>query len=579
MKILLKKYWKAGLTLLVGVIAFCFWKFAYPCALSYQEQFQLFLFDGSFFVSMISEPGGLARYMGEFLVQFYNNTLLGALIIAAIDMLLMRLTWMLGKKENHGISDSWYWLTLLPVIGLWFLMGDEHIMMTFVVAFMLNLLLMQVFPQGEKARIVYVVLVVPTAYWLLGPAVFMLAVYICIKETAESGSRVSGFDKGVLTLVYATACVVISASFAPYPLKALFRGVDYYRYIEIIPYSMYLLMLLCAVLPFVFRCLHPVTRNIRVAVAASLVILAVVLIPFGFDSKTYELMDYDYLVRLNNWNGIIEKAQKKAPDLPMSVCATNLALGMTDQLCDKAFDLPQHGTDGLLPPFQRDFTSQLITGEAYYQLGLVSTSQRFAFEAMEALPDYNKSGRLLKRLAETNLINGQYGVARKYLRILEKTMFYSKWAKRTEALIGDETAIENHPEYGRKRRERLTQDFLFSEREVDKIFGHLFLKNPQNRLAMEYLCLYPLLERNLNKFMQYVAIVNDKVQFNPIIVQQGVVMACLQQHQQPPQGMIDGVVQQQFEDYAHTFLQSGKDSRAMERFRNTAWYYLTVGNN
>ena len=41
------------------------------------------------------------------------------------------------------------------------------------------------------------------------------------------------------------------------------------------------------------------------------------------------------------------------------------------------------------------------------------------FEAMEAIPDYKKSGRAYMRLAETNLINGQYAVAAKYLRALQ----------------------------------------------------------------------------------------------------------------------------------------------------------------
>ena len=50
------------------------------------------------------------------------------------------------------------------------------------------------------------------------------------------------------------------------------------------------------------------------------------------------------------------------------------------------------------------------------------------FEAMEAIPDYKKSGRAYMRLAETNLINGQYAVAAKYLRALQHTLFYKKWA-------------------------------------------------------------------------------------------------------------------------------------------------------
>ncbi|MCO7111572.1 DUF6057 family protein [Bacteroides uniformis] len=69
---------------------------------------------------------------------------------------------------------------------------------------------------------------------------------------------------------------------------------------------------------------------------------------------------------------------------------------------DRMFEFYQNGTEGLLPEFQRDFTSPLPTSEAYYHLGMVNTAQRFTFEAMEAIPNFNKSGRCFKRLAETN---------------------------------------------------------------------------------------------------------------------------------------------------------------------------------
>ena len=41
MKKYLSNYWKAFLTVLFGVAVFLFWRYAYPFALSYQEQFLL----------------------------------------------------------------------------------------------------------------------------------------------------------------------------------------------------------------------------------------------------------------------------------------------------------------------------------------------------------------------------------------------------------------------------------------------------------------------------------------------------------------------------------------------------------
>ena len=111
---------------------------------------------------------------------------------------------------------------------------------------------------------------------------------------------------------------------------------------------------------------------------------------------------------------------------------------------DRMFEFYQNGTEGLLPEFQRDFTSPLPTSEAYYHLGMVNTAQRFTFEAMEAIPNFNKSGRCFKRLAETNLINGQYEVAAKYLRLLRKTIFYRDWAEDAMTYLYNEEKINAH---------------------------------------------------------------------------------------------------------------------------------------
>ena len=65
------KYYNWGLSVLVGIGVFLFWYVGYPHALSYQEQYQLFLWTGDYFWERVSLPGGLADWLGEFIVQFY----------------------------------------------------------------------------------------------------------------------------------------------------------------------------------------------------------------------------------------------------------------------------------------------------------------------------------------------------------------------------------------------------------------------------------------------------------------------------------------------------------------------------
>lgn len=234
-----------------------------------------------------------------------------------------------------------------------------------------------------------------------------------------------------------------------------------------------------------------------------------------YNSKTIELLNYDLLVRANRWEQILKNAKERQPDLPMSVCATNLALGMTNQTGNRAGEFFQHGTEGLFPPFNKEPFSTLTTAEVYFQLGLINTAQRYYFEAMEAAPNYKKSCRCIRRLAETNLINGQYGVARKYLHILEKTLFYKKWAQRILLLIdGGDKVIMQHPLYGRLRRMKLNEDILFSDQEIDKICGRLLMHNHENVLAMQYMLLCPLLENNYRKFVQYMRLVRDEIPYS-----------------------------------------------------------------
>ena len=173
----------------------------------------------------------------------------------------------------------------------------------------------------------------------------------------------------------------------------------------------------------------------------------------------------------------------------------------------RAYQFYQNGPEGLFPSFNKDPFSTLTTAEVYFHLGLINTAQRYYFEAMEAAPNYKKSCRCIRRLAETNLINGQYDVARKYLHILEKTLFYKKWAHRTLAMIdsGDKS-VSAHPLYGRLRSMILKEDFLYSDREVDKICGRLVLQNHENILAMQYFLLYPVLENNYQKFLHSIAL-------------------------------------------------------------------------
>ena len=101
------KYWNIGLSMLVGIGMFLFWYVAYLHALSYQEQYQLFLWTWDYLVERLSLPGGFADWVGEFIVQFYYVEWLGALLLALLFVALQRLTARLLPKSWLLLRCLW----------------------------------------------------------------------------------------------------------------------------------------------------------------------------------------------------------------------------------------------------------------------------------------------------------------------------------------------------------------------------------------------------------------------------------------------------------------------------------------
>ena len=517
MKNLMIKTWKPLLSLLFGVAVVIFWAVPFVGGLCFQEQYQMFLFDTNYFLERIVLPGGLADYISEFLVQFYYMPVLGGAIIGLLLIGIQTAVWGLMKQYGAKHVFPGYLLSFLPGIALWCAMGDQNILLSFVVALFGALLMGWIHNRFHNRLVKVVFELVSTAlvYWFLGPVVFLYAALMIgdtLKNALQKGSILSGIGYSACILVLTIAWILLSTQTLQYPVSRLFLGLNYYRYPGVTFLLIYIVMALAAFIPFLGM-VHPHSSALQkwqkskwVMVAAYVIVLfaSVCGIRTSFDELTYEMIDYDFWIRTEQWNKIIEHAEKKPATSPLGVSSVNLALSQTGQLPDRLFEFYQNGAEGLFPAFSRDMTSPVSTSEVFYRLGMVNDAERYMFEAQEAIPNFRKSARLTRRIAECEIINGNYEVAAKLLRRLQKTIFYSNWANQTMALLGNEKAINQHPIYGKLRKYReKKQDFLFSDREMDQMLGLLFLNDNHNKMAYEYLMCYELLQRNMEKFVQY----------------------------------------------------------------------------
>ena len=342
-------------------------------------------------------------------------------------------------------SGSLYGLSFVPAFLLWLFLLDENALMGGVWAVLLSLL----------------------AAWGI----------LSLRKKLSTISY-SLFTIVAILLLY----LLVGPVCLPIPIESLWTGAHYHRYPTVFPwllwgaaFSIWGLMgiaLLIHRFPKHFSLHSPLSSHLLTALVAA-IMGSVVWKNANFRAE--KVMQYDFMARHQQWNRILETVNKEKPNNQIGVTVQNLALAMHGVLLDQLFK------------------------------GMINVAQRTVFEAQEAILDFQKSGRCYMRLAQTNLINGQYEVARKYLSALQKTLFYHDWANETLPLLGDEAAIAKHPEYGRLRKMAYDDDFYFSDHVTPEMLQSLYLRNRDNGLAYQYLVAYYLLTGDQEGYNNFIS--------------------------------------------------------------------------
>ena len=490
------KYLSAGVEVLFVVAIYLFWAIVYPHLLSYQEQNQLFLFSSDYFIHDISVAGGLADYISEFIVQFFYLPWLGAILLAGVYLAMQTLSWSVLKQRNCRLAFLYSFI--LPLLTLYF-MGFIQFTMSYPVALCMALLM--VWLAGKKSMIPDIV-IIPLLYWAIGPLVWT---YTLLRFVAK-GWRYSPFVLVTLGSQLAAYYFLLPQ----YPLSEAMGGINYLQTPNLFVPGMQIGM--AVILPLVIFS-HQIFKNMRFPVVVIVAMLGIWLTTDSevrgsiYDKSTFELLRQDYLIRNEKWNDIIANAEKFTVNTPFWSNSVNLALAQTGQLADRQFSFYQSGPNALVMASIRDNTSDFPSMEAFFRLGMVNSSLRYAHDLQESIVSGRKSGWLTKRIAECLIINGQYNPAIKHLNLLKKTIFYRAWACEAETLIqagNDKSSIQQrekrinaHQVYGKLRRFRLKEDFLYNYGEMDKMFGLLFSGNVKNKMALDYFVAQVLLNGNM----------------------------------------------------------------------------------
>lgn len=559
-------------------VVFCFWLFLHPEALSFHEQYQMFLTTWTYLSDHLTVAGGVAEYIAEFFIQFCYYPAAGAVLLALLFLLLQVATWRIARLMSPNGGN--YALSIIPALLMLAYMSDENVKPTLLVALILPTFAAAAYGRMLSffSKVSFHVVAIPILYWLCGPTAIVYALLCIAIDVRRNAALIS-----LATIAYlAVIMLIASQSFmSQYATPDILFGHNYHNLRLTHPAMFFVIEGAVVAIPVVMS-LIPRPKRLWVECAEALVVLvAGCCLSFKpYATPKYDAIAFDALVRGEKWDDIIALAHTANPTDEASVVAVNLALAQKGMLLDSMFCSQQVGPQGLLARSHRDQFSSATTAEALFRLGMVNMAQHYFFDLQEAIIDCRKSSRFSKRIAETFIINGRYEKARKYVNRLSHTLFYSSWASRASRFLGDDDAVNNHPVWGRLRKIRYQESFAANYYEADKMLAILYNGNKSNRLALDYFIAQCLLRRDLRALWSGLAWARDAYGANlPRHVQEAVAFAWTQSH-----NSFDGIpvtiapaVLQNLADFARIFSANQADERLnAPRFRHTYWHYLLL---
>lgn len=499
------------LAVLLTVGSFFFFQLAYPSHLFLKEQFQLYLFTAAHFLSYFDKPAWLAANIGDFLTQFLYLRGGGPLVLALLFLLEWRLLTVVLKRMRTGVFASLF--ALFPVAIEWILHTDLLYTPTHTVAFLLVLIAFWGYTciTNKWTSIIAGVLLAGLLYNLAGSASFVFPWMVLVYEASNRKNR--GWYWVALFAIILTMPLLLRG----YYLLTLSQAY-LYPFASLGKYSVILLFALILLIPM----LVPVRSLTLSEGSFSLVVVALVItLSVGILWKADFNKEKIYTLAVESYFGNWEKVNRLVETQPLEnnrlvTYYTNIALSQQNQLPDHLLDYYQPASQGLFISVgpSSGWLPIFFSNDVFYHLGDMNMAQHSAMLGMIFSPNH-RSSRMVKRLAEINLANEDTTAARKYLRILDATLFHSRWAKGQErALSGTDSLPAAW--LPAKQAQLPTYDLLRSAADYPASLTMLVKSQPDNKAALDYLLCYYLLNKDIPSFISaYNTWCKDKTEFIP----------------------------------------------------------------
>lgn len=464
----------------------------------YQEKSTLFLFSFSYLAESFNQPGGFLVWLTEFQTAFYFYPLAGALIVSVEICIIIFLITQIGKVLA---GKTFFFIPFLTGAILFYLQTNYQYLAFNNLGIFLQILMFYVtirFLKGTKMWIA--VGLFPGWYLLTGSFSFILLILMTIYFLIyrEKGSLI----KLVVLYLLGIMFFIIAQEFLFFhTIKTLLQFPFPVQNIGGQKQLFFIVVAVISFLPLIFR-FHPKSfgkmkmGNFQLLQTAPFLVIAVfaVLSVYRIDKKNIHYFNVEKLFYERKYDQLIAYNKQTISMNILTNFLNNIALAETGKLNDMLFQFPQ-SPDGSTLFLKWELTAEVLKrgGYFYWSLGMINESQRWAYEYMVM---HGNTPEGIKMLIRTELINGNYKVAQKYISILKQSVFYSNEAVKYEKLLFNDSAVEKDAELGPKKQRKIKQDFFVMVENPLANIDLILAADSTNRIAVEYKFAWLLLQKD-----------------------------------------------------------------------------------
>lgn len=560
--------------------SFLFFGFIADYVEYYQEKLSLFVFSADYLKSSLSQPGSLLVYLGRFLTTFYYYPVAGAIIITLIICMII---YMISKIISFLTGKASILLPLLFGTSFFILQTNYQYLIYNSLGVLLQLVLFYLSIRYLKGFLPVVLF--PFWYFVTGGFAWIFALMYTLHLSLQSIRK--EWPKIISLFAFSFIVIYLLKEFFLFqPFKELMifpvsdeeAGSQFRLFIPVIS--------LIILIPLTWKIKISLSDRIRLKdtfnkIVLSLVSLILVSLSglLRFDSANKEYFHAEKLFGQGRFNEVTRYISSHPSTNRLTIYLNNVALSETGRLTDQLFHFPQ-SSDGQSLFLKWEMIGEILRRGAYsyYTTGMINEAQRWAFENMVMKGITPED---LRMLIKTEIINGNYKMASKYVSILKKTLFYRSEASGFERLLSDERTIEAHPEFGIKRKEKIEHDFFSITDNPYFNIEMAFSADSLNRKLFEYKMAYLMLNEDYTGIASGLGRL-ESLGYTKIPVHlQEAAMVCRMSGSAMPNFSnlkLDPQIETRFNQFLQMFQSYGNNLKAAQpflkqKFGNTFWYY------